>query len=281
MNFSIARNITASSTRDAFRLFLPTRRLVSQRRVRALEAARSHDERDHSLRRWSREALDALEMTIDVEGLENVGSGPYIVVSLHEGLMDVPVLIDALALPLTFVARAALDADLPTPGLLAASGQILINPEAPSSLRAMLRGAAQVTAQGRSVATFPQGSVLGIEAAFQPGPFAVSRHLDLPVLPVAIWGTAPAWEHPFAPRVRRGVRASVRVLEPRQVPSEAEYRRVERELKATALSDSSVTPRRFVPERDGFWDGFNFEIDPDFPTVAAEVAKHRGSLISG
>lgn len=281
MIFNIAPNVTAGSVGDAARLLIPTRRLISKRRVSRLAAAASHDERDRLLARWSAELVDALDLIVDVGGLELLGAGPYVVVSLHEGLVDVPVLLNTISLPLTFVARASLDEELPVKGLLAASGQIVINPEAPSSLRAMLRGAAQVAAQGRSIATFPQGSVLGIETAFQPGPRFVAQHLDLPVLPVAIWGSAAAWDHPFSSRVRRGVKVRVEVLEPRLISTRAQYRQMERELKAIALTDNAVTPRRYLPSRDGYWDGFNFDIDPDFAELAADVARHRGTLVAG
>lgn len=29
------------------------------------------------------------------------------------------------------------------------------------------------------------------------------------------------------------------------------------------------------PERDGWWDGYRFEIDADFPELRARVARHR------
>ena len=277
MIFNLAPNVAAASARDAARLFFPTRRLLSKRRVRKLAATESHEQRDALLRMWSRDLLEALDLRIEAGGLEHVGKGPFIVMSLHESLVDVPVLIDQLRLPLTFVARAELERELPIKGFLEASGQILIRPEAPDSRRIMLRGAAQMAAQGRSVAIFPQGSVLGIETAFRSGLLSLAQQLDLPVLPVALWGAAAAWQYPFSPSVRRGVDVRMEVLEPRRLGSAEELRVVEREMKQLALADSRVVPRRYVPERDGFWDGFKFEVDSDFAEVAAAVAAHRES----
>ena len=37
-------------------------------------------------------------------------------------------------------------------------------------------------------------------------------------------------------------------------------------------------PRRFVPERDGYWDGYAYEIDPAFPSLQAEIARHRQAV---
>lgn len=50
---------------------------------------------------------------------------------------------------------------------------------------------------------------------------------------------------------------------------------VRRRLKALALSDTVAAPRHFVPERDGYWDGYAYRIDPDFPDLAAQIARHR------
>jgi 1-acyl-sn-glycerol-3-phosphate acyltransferase len=36
-------------------------------------------------------------------------------------------------------------------------------------------------------------------------------------------------------------------------------------------------PRRFVPARDGYWDGYAYEIDPAFPALRAEVERHRAT----
>ncbi len=50
-------------------------------------------------------------------------------------------------------------------------------------------------------------------------------------------------------------------------------------MKALAFSPDVPPPRRYVPERDGYWDGFAFEIDPDFPVVADAVNAHRRTPI--
>ena len=34
-------------------------------------------------------------------------------------------------------------------------------------------------------------------------------------------------------------------------------------------------PRRFVPEVDGYWEGYAYEIDPMFPELARKVQRHR------
>ena len=48
-----------------------------------------------------------------------------------------------------------------------------------------------------------------------------------------------------------------------------------RRLKQAALSGTVAPPRRFVPARDGYRDGYAYTIDPAFPSLAAAVARRR------
>lgn len=83
------------------------------------------------------------------------------------------------------------------------------------------------------------------------------------------------WEHPFSATLRYGQSMSVVVLPP-VPPPEAVPRRaeIERRMKHIALA-SPTPPRRFDPDRDGYWDDYRYEIDPAFPDLAGRVADHR------
>lgn len=275
MNYRIAANVVASSLGDAVRIAVPTWRALSRRRIRKLATADTHDARDQLMRKWSNEVLRALRVDVAATGLEEVGPGPYLVAALHEGFVDVPVLLAHLDLPLTFVARAELADEKPISGFLEASHQILIRPEEAAGMRDLLRGAALANAQGRSVVVFPQGSLLGIEIGFQQGAWVAATQLGIPVLPVAIWGTHAVWDHPFSPLVALGKAVRLHVLPARRIEDEEQFRRLEREMKQVALAAGPVAPRRYQPQRDGFWDGYRFDIDPAFERLAAEVAHHR------
>jgi 1-acyl-sn-glycerol-3-phosphate acyltransferase len=37
-------------------------------------------------------------------------------------------------------------------------------------------------------------------------------------------------------------------------------------------------PRHFDPDRDGWWDDYGYEIDPDYPELAERVAEHRRAM---
>jgi len=256
-------------------LFGPARPVV-------IQAARSgRRQRLHGLERaWARAASAALGMQLDVHGLDRVDPGErYVVAPLHEGFADALCLL-RLPLDLAFAARDELF-EWPTLGpYLEAAGQARIpTSDGPAAYRALFRGAERAFACGESFVVFPQGSILGIEAAFLPGAFRIAERLGRPLLPIVISGTHRVWEHPYASTVRTGVRIHFEVLEAVQPQTiAARARGLEQDMKRRALASSSP-PRRFNPDRDGWWDGYHYEIDPDFGELAGRVAAHRDSPV--
>ena len=255
--------------------------------VRLLFRVGAHQLSSKAQRQWARGVGRVLGLQIDRQGLEWVDPDEsYIVTPLHEGFADALALLQ-LPLPLRFVVRDEL-ADWQWLGrYLQDTGQVIVQPEAGmSAFRQMVRQAEDVFARGESLIVFPQGSILGIETDFLPGAFALARAVQRPILPIALTGSHRVWEHPYGPRLRRGQRMSLRVLPPVSASEVREHgvdevrRQVQRKLKAAALDGSMMSPRRYRPARDGYWDGYSFEIDPAFPDLAMEVAEHRIMLVS-
>ncbi|MGI9529375.1 MAG: lysophospholipid acyltransferase family protein [Acidimicrobiia bacterium] len=231
-------------------------------------------------RGWARALVAAADLTLDITGLDNIDPAQsYLVAPLHESFVDVPVLLH-LPLDLRFTVRDEL-IDHPQLGsLLARTGQISV-PERPSvaTLRGLMDEVSQAIAGGESVVVFPQGSILGVEAAFSPGVVTMSRRLGLPILPIVLTGTHRVWGHPFSNVVRLGQTAAMHILEP--VPGGeldgASFRDFERTMKRRALAQTEAPVRRFDPVVDGWWDGYAYTIDPDFPELVAAVAAHRNA----
>jgi len=227
-------------------------------------------------RSWARLAARLLGLRVRVSGLDHIDPDErYVVVSLHEGFAD-GLALQHLPLSLTAVARDEL-ATFPLLGEQLARGRhLLIRPERPvPAARAFLHGARAAIEAGESVLLFPQGSILGIEVAFQPGAFRLAARLGRPLLPVVVTGGHRVWEHPFTPTLRFDQSMSVTVLPP-VPPDEAVGSReaIERRMKQLALT-SPIPPRHFDPTRDGYWDDYRYEIDPTFPTLARRIASHR------
>ena len=239
----------------------------------AADGGRLHEQE----RRWGRGVSEALRIRYDISGIEHVDDRRrQVVVALHEGFADALALL-RLGLDLRFVARDELY-EWPILGrYLHASRQVLVEEGSPRrSYRRMIREGGRILDDGRALVVFPQGSILGIEIAFWGGAFRLAERLDAWVLPVALTGSHRIWEYPYSPRVRFGERLSMRVMAP--VPparAVAEAAAIETGLKQAALSGGMVPPRRFVPDRDGFWDDYRYQIDPAFPELAARVAARR------
>lgn len=230
-------------------------------------------------RKWASAAQRLLRVEVIASGLHHVDAERrYVVAPLHEGFADALALL-TLPLDLRFVARD----ELREWGLLGRAlvdgHHIGVTPESGvAAYREMLRRAPAALDQGESLVVFPQGSILGVETAFAPGAFRFARRLDVPLLPVVLSGSHRVWEHPFSPVVRPRQRIFMQVL-PAVAPEEAEQsaRSLERRMKSLAL-ESAAPPRRYVPERDGWWDGYEFTIDPDYSHLAERVAVRRAMV---
>jgi 1-acyl-sn-glycerol-3-phosphate acyltransferase len=226
----------------------------------------------------------ALGTNLEITGLEHIrdaqNQGPFVVLPLHEGHLDFVSLFQ-LPIPLRFVARLE-TMRWPVIGpIMRDSGSIEVSPERGlSSYRAMLRQAKPIFDRGESLVVFPQGSICGLEIDFQPGAFRLAKHYGLPILPVVLSGSHSIWDFPFNPFLHGRGRVCMEILEPipaSQVSADPEAVRVglKRRMKARALEADFAPPRRYDPDRDGYWDGYLLEIDPDFEELYAKIAAHR------
>jgi 1-acyl-sn-glycerol-3-phosphate acyltransferase len=234
------------------------------------------------MRFWARGTALHLRLRLDLTGLEHVDSGQaYVVVALHEGFADVVALLH-LPLNLRFVARDELF-HWPLLGpILRDTGQFAICPEhGAASYRQLTRTLPAALGAEESLVMFPQGTILGLETDFMAGAFGLAHHLRRSILPVALTGAHRVWEHPYTPRLRFGERLSLRVLPAipttKLLSTDMDVLRLEtqRHLKAVALEPGMASARRFVPERDGFWDGYAYRIDPDYPELQAKIQARR------
>lgn len=229
-----------------------------------VQAATSGDRtRLHSAERsWAAAVVAELEIELVIHGEERIDrSGQYVVAPLHEGFADVLALL-RLPLDLNWVIRDEL-LRLPYFGdYLELAGHIAVEPESPrAALRTILRDVAATVHRGESLVIFPQGSLLGIEIAFQSGAFQLAQRLDLPILPVVLTGSHRVWEYPFGRTLRQGQTIHMEILDPVDPASAfCNLGALEREMKARALAVTTAPARHYVPERDGTWPGYRFEV---------------------
>jgi 1-acyl-sn-glycerol-3-phosphate acyltransferase len=241
----------------------------------------SYQTRDTIQKRISTRMLRHWKVKLELAGLEHVGRGPYLIASLHEGMADVLCLLQ-LPLPMRFVARREIFAWPLLGSAITKFGHVAIDPEHGAlSFRPLLQTAAQILQTGESLVMFPQGSVAGIEGEFQRGVFEIGKRLGVPILPVVLTGSHRIWEHPHSSTLRYGQRVGLRVLPEigvdvlRSEPLERVRIGLQREMKSIALAGEMPSPRHFWGPRDGYWHGYRFDMDPDFPEVYADFMASR------
>lgn len=184
-----------------------------------IEARRSmlrKEDCDKRLRSWADRVLERVEAKVVVEGLEHLSEapGPFVVVSNHQSLYDIPVIYSALPLPLRMAAKAELF-KIPLWGqALCASNFVLIDRRNPERAHAALREAGErMRETGISLYVAPEGtrSSDGSLGRFRSGAFRMAEVMDLPVLPVAISGTYQI-HRKGSKHVGRGCQVRVRIL---------------------------------------------------------------------
>ncbi len=232
-------------------------------------------------RRLGRLVGRLVNMRLEVDGLDRIDPAErYVVVPLHEGFADALALMH-LPIDLRFIVRSELF-DWPALGRCLIAGghpEIEINPTL-SGLRRFYADCSNVFSEDHSLVVFPQGSILGVEVGFHKGAFKLAQRLGRPILPVVIAGSHRVWEYPFTSTLRFGQPVAMTILDPIP-PGEIDivaFRALEQNMKRIALREMNAPVRRFVPDRDGWWDGYPFEIDPDFSELASDVSAHRSGI---
>lgn len=246
-----------------------------------MRAVRSGDRSEVHMaeKRWAGSAASMLGVTIDISGLEHVDPAvSYVVLPLHEGFADL-LAIQRLPLPMVYAAAEELfEWDHLGPYLRETAQPSISRTSGPSAYRTLLRAGKAASARGESLVVFPQGTVIGIEAAFTGGAFRAAQHLGMAVLPVVLTGASGVWDYPFSTQLHFGKTIRMEVLAP--IPADHAVVRstdLETEMKDCALR-ATQRPRRYVPERDGWWDGHRFEIDPRFAELRERVQRHRDGV---
>lgn len=242
--------------------------VVSVRRLEKLDPDRSR----RYLHAWAERLFDKLGIQLEIRGLEHVGTGPYVVVALHEGFLDVPAILH-LPLATRFTVREEL-AEWKTLGRgIDATDQIVVDTKRPrSAYRNLLEQGSEALRRGESVVVFPQGSVLGIEVAFERGAEGLAAHSRVPILPIVLTGSHASWDHPFDTCVHFGQSITMEILSPR-----SSIDGLEAEMRALAMDGTRAAPRRFEPETDGWWDDYDFSIAAEFAELHAAIEERRAT----
>jgi 1-acyl-sn-glycerol-3-phosphate acyltransferase len=147
---------------------------------------------DERLARWSRALLEDVGVTLDVRGREHLSpSEPLLVMSNHQSLYDIPVLLQVFPWSLRMVSKKEIFS-IPIFGhAMRAAEFISIDRENRAHAIESLRRARELIARGVVVWIAPEGtrSADGRLGPFKKGGFILAEEASIPILPVTIDGT--------------------------------------------------------------------------------------------
>ncbi len=167
------------------------------RAVTVASMAGSHDRLGNGFGRLQWAAHAALGTAIRrayrlrVEGASSVPpSGPAVLASNHDSLLDIPCLVVASPRPVWFMAKVELFRGRLTSGLLHAGGGFPVR-RGGHDLGAV-RAALEVVRRGRLLGMYPEGTRGAHLQAFLPGAAWLALATGAPLIPVGVLGTAEA-----------------------------------------------------------------------------------------
>jgi len=142
-------------------------------------------------RAWSWLILATTGVRVRASGLERLrDGGPYLFVSNHQSIYDIPVIFATLPFQIRIIAKQSLGR-FPFLGWhLRRAGHLLVDRRHPDRNRILAAWRGLLTS-GLSLIVFPEGtrSIDGRVAPFRAGSFLMALEVGLPVVPVAVVGS--------------------------------------------------------------------------------------------
>ena len=165
---------------------------------------------------WSRNLVRQARIDLDVSGREHLTPGEaYVVMSNHQSHYDIPVLFQALRVPLRMVAKKELYRIPIMAHAMRAAGFVEVDRSDRRSAISTLESARERLSDAISIWIAPEGtrSLDGRLGSFKKGGFHLALGTGLRILPVTIEGTRGALPAKGL-TVRKGARVRVTIAKP-------------------------------------------------------------------
>lgn len=178
-------DVLARAAVETLRISLPTL-------VQAARGTLTPEICDDRLDSWSRQLLAQAGIRLNVSGRENLVPGEaFVVMSNHQSHYDIPVLFQALRIPLRMVAKKEIFRIPFMSGAMRAAGFVEVDRKNRTNAIHTLANAREGLHEAISIWIAPEGtrSRTGRVAPFKKGGFHLALGSGMRILPVAIEGT--------------------------------------------------------------------------------------------
>ena len=159
--------------------------------IEALRGNLRDEASDARLAWWSSQLLGKAEVSLRSSGVEHAQGGPFVVMSNHQSLYDIPALYQTLPLRLRMVAKAELFRIPIWAQAMRAAGFVELDRSARDRAIESLERARAALAKGTSIWIAPEGtrSRDGSLGPFKLGGFHLALGAGARILPVTVAGT--------------------------------------------------------------------------------------------
>ena len=146
--------------------------------------------------KWAAGIMERTESSVSITGLENLPEGPVLFVSNHEGNFDIPVLLSTIPKPFGFISKKEVK-KLPIIRMFMEQMNcvFLDRTDRRSALKSITDTVGKLK-EGHSILIFPEGTRSKGQGLgeFKSGFMRIAKDAGVPILPIAIYGTADIME---------------------------------------------------------------------------------------
>ena len=131
---------------------------------------------------------------VKAKGLNNILNEPAIYAANHASQLDIPIICTRVNRPMFFIGKIELKKVPILSQYIKVVGMILVDRKNRERAMASMRTAIQDIKGGKSIAAFPEGTrtKTGELLPFKKGVFTISKEGRIPIVPIAVIGSAKA-----------------------------------------------------------------------------------------
>lgn len=146
--------------------------------------------------KWSKTIMKITGSKIIVEGEEHLPDGPVVMVCNHVGDFDIPVLLSSINKPFGFISKIEVSKVPVLSDWMRVMNCVFLDRADRRQAIKMIKEAIETVKNGHSLVLFPEGtrSKGGPVGEFKTGGFRVAMDGKVPIVPIAISGTADVFE---------------------------------------------------------------------------------------